>query len=60
MRLLETEGREVSASVSAFRTFTAGRRTNFFGEEISAIPLVDGKLEVAIGPYRWLQVEAEW
>jgi hypothetical protein len=60
LRLLETEGREAVATVSAFLAFKSGRRTNFQGQTIEKLKTTDGKFEVEIGPYQWVQIEAEW
>jgi alpha-mannosidase len=60
LRLLETEGRETSTVVSAFRPFTAARITDFRGNAIEVLSVVDGAAEIDMGPYRWIQIEAEW
>lgn len=60
MRVLETEGRSASAALSAFRQFCAARRTDFRGESAESLAVVDGRVQLDIGPDRWLQIEAEW
>jgi len=60
LRLLETEGRGVGARVSAFRPFATARRTDFRGEPVESLSIVEGRAELEIGPNRWLQIEAEW
>jgi hypothetical protein len=60
MRLLETEGRQVRSKLSAFRPFRAAQATDFLGETTELLSVVDGRVQLEIGPHRWLQVEAEW
>jgi hypothetical protein len=60
LRLLETEGRDARTSVSAFRPFTSARITDFRGNPIEVLSVVDGRAEVDIGSHRWIQIEAEW
>ncbi len=60
VRLLETEGRETRAGLSAFRPFATARTTDFRGNEIEVLSVVDGRAEIDLGPYRWVQIEAEW
>jgi alpha-mannosidase len=60
LRVLETEGRDTRATLSAFRPFTAARTTDFRGNPIEVLSVVDGRAEFEIGPYRWVQIEAEW
>lgn len=60
VRLLETEGRETRTSLAAFRPFQAARIADFRGNLIEVLSVVDGRVEIDIGPHRFLQIEAEW
>lgn len=60
VRMLETEGRETRTSLAAFRSFAAARITDFRGQEIEVLSVFDGAAQIDIGPYRWIQIEAEW
>jgi hypothetical protein len=60
LRLLETGGRGVGTSLSAFHPFRTAWRTDFRGERVESLPVVEGGVEFEIGPSRWLQIEAEW
>lgn len=60
IRLLETEGRDTPTSLSAFRPFRTARLTDFRGQPLEVLSVVDGAAQVDLGPYRWLQIEAEW
>ena len=60
LRLLETEGRETRTNLAAFRPFHAARTTDFRGNAIEVLSVVDGRVEFDIGPHRWVQIEAEW
>jgi hypothetical protein len=60
LRILETEGHGVRTSVTAFRPFRAARQTDFRGELIGTLPVVDGRAQLEIGAFRWMQIEAEW
>lgn len=60
VRLLEIEGRAAQATLAAFRPFQAARTTDFRGNPAAILSVVDGQVRFDVGPYRWLQVEAEW
>ena len=60
LRLLETEGRETQTSIAAFRPFRAAWIGDFLGNRGDVLSLSDGRAEIAIGAYGWVQVEAEW
>jgi alpha-mannosidase len=59
-RLLETEGREAAATITAFRSFRAARITDFRANTKSVLSVNDGKVSLDVGPHRWVQFEAEW
>jgi alpha-mannosidase len=59
-RLLETEGRDASAMITAFRPFRAARITDFRGNAKSVLSVSDGKVILDVAPHRWIQFEAEW
>ncbi len=60
LRLLETEGRDTRTRLTAFRALTAARTTDFRGNSTGVLSVTDGRVEIDIGPHRWIQVEAEW
>jgi alpha-mannosidase len=57
VRLLETEGRGVTAGLRCFRPVVAARKINV--DDVPAVPLaVEGdKVEITIGPHQWIEVE---
>jgi hypothetical protein len=59
-RLLETEGRDAAATISAFRPFRAARITDFRENTKSVLSVNEGKVSLDVGPHRWVQFEAEW
>jgi hypothetical protein len=59
-RILETEGRAVEANLSAYRPFLRARTTDFRAEANEVLSIVDGDVRLELGPYRWVQIEAEW
>jgi hypothetical protein len=46
--------------LAGFRPFRAARSTDFRGNAIEVLSVSDGSVHVDIGPYRWIQIEAEW
>lgn len=60
VRILETEGRDTRTSVSAFRPFLTANLTDFRGQPLEVLSVVDGAAQLDLGPNRWLQIEAEW
>jgi alpha-mannosidase len=60
LRILETEGRETRTKLSGCRPFKTARTTDLRGDTIEVLSVDDGRVEFEIGPYRWIQVEAEW
>jgi alpha-mannosidase len=59
-RLLETEGRSVATSLTAFRNFKSARRTDFLGNIVEVLSVVGGEVQFDISPHQWIQLEAEW
>jgi hypothetical protein len=60
LRVMETEGRETEARLSGFREFTAARTTDFRSNPIEVLSVTEGRVSFDIGPFQWLQLEAEW
>jgi alpha-mannosidase len=60
LRILETEGRETRTKLSGFREFKAARTTDFRANAIEVLSVAGGRAEFDIGPYQWIQIEAEW
>jgi hypothetical protein len=60
VRLLETEGLETRTTIAAFQPFKTAKITDFRGNSTEVLSVVDGAAHFDIGPYRWIQIEAEW
>lgn len=60
LRIFETEGRDTRTAVSAFRPFRTANLTDFRGQPLEVLSVVDGAAQLDLGPNRWLQIEAEW
>ena len=60
VRLLEIEGRETRTSLAAFRPFRTARITDFRGNLLEVLSVVEDAAQIDLGPHRWLQIEAEW
>jgi alpha-mannosidase len=60
VRLLETEGRDVEATFSAFRPFRTARTTDFRGNSTGVLSASDGGVGFQLAAHRWIQIEAEW
>jgi alpha-mannosidase len=60
MRLLETEGRDVQTTLSAFRQFRAARTTDFRGNSTAVLSVNEGRIDFEIRAHRWIQIEAEF
>ena len=50
LRLLETEGRDTRTNLAAFRPFRSASITDFRGNPIEVLSVVDGRVELDIGP----------
>jgi alpha-mannosidase len=59
-RILETVGRAAETTLAAYLPFRAARITDFRGTASQVLSVVDGAVRFEIGPYRWIQLEAEW
>jgi alpha-mannosidase len=60
LRLLETEGRETRTVVQAFRPFRSAWACDFRGNRLDILSVSEGRAEVDVGAYGWVQIEAEW
>ncbi len=60
LRLLETEGRETRTTLAAFRPFRAAWTTDFRGNRADVLSVAEGRVPIDMGPYGWIQIEAEW
>jgi alpha-mannosidase len=60
LRLLETEGRDVTTTLAAFRPLRNAQTTDFLGNSTGVLSVSDGKVEIDVGAHRWIQIEAEW
>ncbi len=60
VRLLEIEGKETRTKLTAFRPFQTANITDFRGNAVEVLSVVDGAAEIELGAYRWLQIEAQW
>jgi hypothetical protein len=59
-RILETEGRSVETTLTAYRPFRSAQITDFRGAPSQVLSVVDGAAQLEIDPHRWIQLEAEW
>jgi alpha-mannosidase len=60
IRVLETAGKDVRTSLSAFRPFQTARITDLRGNSLEVLSVNDGAAQFDLGPNRWIQIEAEW
>ncbi|QDU91194.1 hypothetical protein Pla175_46140 [Pirellulimonas nuda] len=60
LRMIETEGRSASARLSCWRPFRQAWLTDFYGQHLLELEVVDGAVPLDVAPYGWLQVEAAW
>jgi alpha-mannosidase len=60
VRVLETEGRATTTTLTAFRAFTAAQITDFRGYSTAVLSVDDGRIEFDVEPHAWIQIEAEW
>jgi alpha-mannosidase len=60
IRVLETEGRATTTTLTAFRAFTSAQITDFRGNSTAVLSVDDGRIEFDIEPHGWIQIEAEW
>jgi hypothetical protein len=60
VRLLETIGRAVNATISCFRAVRAAERVDALGAKIGDCAVADGKVKTDIGAHEWLEVVARF
>lgn len=60
VRLLETEGRDTQTTVAAFRPLKAAWTSDFRGNRTDVLSLSDGRGQIDVGPYGWVQIDVEW
>jgi alpha-mannosidase len=60
LRVLETEGRATTTTLTAFGDFTAAQITDFRGNSTAVLSVNDGHVEFDLEPHGWIQIEAEW
>ena len=60
LRLLETGGQSTLTSVAAFRPFKAAWISDFRGNRTDVLSVADGRADINIAAYGWVQIEAEW
>ena len=60
VRVLETEGKDVRTSLTAFRPIQTARITDFRGNPLEVLSVDEGAAKFDLGPHRWIQIEAEW
>jgi hypothetical protein len=60
VRLLETAGRAVHATLRAFRPISAAHRVDFAGRALGMCPVRDGAVEMDVGAHEWLDLEVRW
>jgi alpha-mannosidase len=59
-RLQELTGRYVKARIESFRPIRSARKTNLRGEPQIELPVRDGRIDLQLAGYQWVQIEAEW
>ncbi len=59
-RLLETQGRQVTARLQCFRTPGSARKVNFQDGFLAECPIENDAIPVRLTAYEWAQVEARW
>ena len=60
VRLLETEGRRVSARLRSFRAIRAAERLDNDRDAPVALPAEDNCVAIEVGPYQWIEVQCLW
>lgn len=60
LRILETTGRRVSTTLSAWRPFVDAQAVNFHNEPDQLLHLRDGEVQLNFAPYEWMEVLAAW
>ena len=60
VRLLETEGRTVTARLQCCREFVEARAVDFRGTSSATLRCEDGHVVVNLGSREWIEVEAFW
>jgi len=59
-RLQEVSGNYVHTRLEAFRPIHAAHRTDWLGNHLVALPVHDGKAELQLAGYQWIQIDVEW
>jgi alpha-mannosidase len=59
-RLLETEGRRVTAALRCFRPVGSAERIDFGHQPPSELSVADDQIKMDLGPYQFTQIEARW
>jgi alpha-mannosidase len=60
VRILETEGKDIRTSLTAFHPIQTARITDFRGNPLEVLSVDEGAAKFDLGPHRWIQIEAEW
>ncbi len=60
LRIMETEGRPAATRLRAWRPFRKAWVTDFRGERLLELEVVDGAVPLDVARYGWLQVEGAW
>jgi alpha-mannosidase len=60
VRLLETEGRPASLSLSAFRPARSAQTVDFLGNKLADLAIDEGKIKLELAAYEWTELVARW
>jgi len=60
VRLLETSGRSVRATLRVFREVSQARKIDFRGQALAELAVEGDRIVVELAPYEWAEVEARW
>jgi hypothetical protein len=57
VRLLETDGRSVTAGLRCFRPVASARKINFGEVPPVALEVKGDRVDIPIGPHQWIEIE---
>jgi alpha-mannosidase len=58
VRLIESAGRSVTATLSAFRPIQSARRVDFLGQDAAECTLDEGRVQLQFDAHQWIELEA--
>jgi alpha-mannosidase len=60
LRLLETAGRPAKVALSLFRPLVHAELIDFLGHSLGDVSIVDGKAQLDLAAYEWVQIRVRW